>query len=403
MPLVVILPLFLWLLIRMFPAIADSAEPVITLLSRPETIYAGLGLLAVLAALMRQWSWFYWLGFITVLVLSVQQVLAGALTVQAEVALRLVWPLLIIIAAALLSVGRKPPLWTPAGLILFTVVSLSPWLALQLPLTTIAQWTVTGWLDGPSLSSQFNLSLAMSILLGVVLLGWLVHLWRRPAQPRQWGEWALAMILIMALATTSAPQSMVLAFVAATLIMLIALTLQMLNLAYVDELTQLPGRRALSSDMRKLGRKSAVTMLDVDHFKKFNDTYGHEVGDQVLRLLGALLRKEPGLRAYRYGGEEFTLLFNHADTALIAERLEQVRQRVASYPLKIRSGRRPKTGTRGKKGRGRSGGGKSVRVTISLGCAIRQPGEAPDLLIKRADGLLYRAKKAGRNRVVIAT
>lgn len=82
------------------------------------------------------------------------------------------------------------------------------------------------------------------------------------------------------------------------------------QMAFRDELTGLPGRRALNERLQRLGREYVIAMVDVDHFKKFNDTHGHDVGDQVLRLVASQLRKVGGGgKAYRYGGEEFTLLF----------------------------------------------------------------------------------------------
>lgn len=400
MPFIVLLPLILWVFLRLFPALAEPIQPVLTILSTPEAVYGGIGLVAILASLMRQWSWFYWLGFLTVLILMIQQVLSGSPTEQSGAAFRFGWPVLTLVVALLLSFIRKPPLWTVPGIALFVAIALSPWLLTLLPVLTMSDLGLIRWLDAPPLSALISFSLVLSIVAATVLALWLMKLRRSPAQPRQWGEWSLSMMIILALATTSSVPDILLAFVVVTLIMLIALTLQMLNLAYVDELTQLPGRRALNSDLRKLGRKSGLTMLDVDHFKKFNDTYGHEVGDQVLRLLGSLLRKESGFKAYRYGGEEFTLLFAHDDEDLIHECLERVRNRVMMYPLKIRSGKRPMTRTGGKKRRGR-GGNKQARITISLGCAIRRQTETAEELIKRADTLLYKAKKAGRNRSVI--
>ena len=189
--------------------------------------------------------------------------------------------------------------------------------------------------------------------------------------------------------------------VAACLSVLLALAFQMLHLAYIDELTQLPQRRALMAHLNRLGRNSAICMLDVDHFKKFNDTYGHDVGDQVLKLLGSILSKVKGLTAYRYGGEEFTLVFGHNKKALLEEKLEEVRLAVAEYPLVIRNDNRPKDSSSGKKARGSSGAEKTVNVTISLGCCVKQKGETPMQLLKRADEALYAAKKAGRNTFVL--
>ncbi|CAM5226051.1 hypothetical protein ALON55S_01855 [Alishewanella longhuensis] len=146
-----------------------------------------------------------------------------------------------------------------------------------------------------------------------------------------------------------------------------------------------------------------MCMLDVDHFKKFNDTYGHDVGDQVLKLLGSILGSIKGLTAYRYGGEEFTLVFSHNNPEVLEEKLEEVRLAVAEYPLVIRKPDRPSKADTGKTQRGSGVGEKTVNVTISLGCCIKQKGEAPMQLLKRADEALYAAKKAGRNIAVLKT
>ena len=93
----------------------------------------------------------------------------------------------------------------------------------------------------------------------------------------------------------------------------IALTLSMIfeahHIAYTDELTGILGRRALMEHFLGLGKKYTVAMVDIDHFKNFNDTYGHDVGDEVLRRVARVLDGVKDGRAFRYGGEEFTLVF----------------------------------------------------------------------------------------------
>lgn len=82
-------------------------------------------------------------------------------------------------------------------------------------------------------------------------------------------------------------------------------------MAYQDELTSLPGRRALKEYLLKLGSEYTIAMFDIDHFKKFNDTHGHDVGDQVLRMVASKLATVSGRgKSFRYGGEEFTLVFS---------------------------------------------------------------------------------------------
>jgi PleD family two-component response regulator len=145
-------------------------------------------------------------------------------------------------------------------------------------------------------------------------------------------------------------------------------------------------------------------MLDVDHFKKFNDTHGHDVGDQVLRLVAAkMARAGGGGKAYRYGGEEFTILYPHLDAAEAAPFLEELRTEIAAYRMLIRSNDRPKTDKQGKKKRSGAKGGEHVTVTVSIGVASGAQGSrSPQSVIQAADRALYQAKGNGRNQVSIA-
>ncbi|WP_440873970.1 diguanylate cyclase [Thalassotalea sp. PLHSN55] len=168
-------------------------------------------------------------------------------------------------------------------------------------------------------------------------------------------------------------------------------------LAYRDELTELPSRRALQQLVLSLGRNYTVAMLDIDHFKKFNDTYGHDIGDQVLKLVASKLAKvKSGGRVFRYGGEEFTVVFprKHIDQTL--HELEQLRQSVADYKMVIRQQQRQSKQARNK---GKSDNLKTVSVTISIGVAMRESKQNFDQVLKAADQALYRAKKSGRNNV----
>ncbi|MDG9925945.1 MULTISPECIES: GGDEF domain-containing protein [unclassified Pseudomonas] len=174
------------------------------------------------------------------------------------------------------------------------------------------------------------------------------------------------------------------------------------QMAYRDELTGLPGRRALNDRLERLGRSYVIAMADVDHFKKFNDTHGHDVGDQVLRLVASQLRKVGGGgKAYRYGGEEFTLVFPGKSIEDCRQHLEAVRLAVENYPLQLRDKQqRPKDNKEGRQRR-RASGAASVSVTISIGVAEREMQQrSADEVIRCADKALYAAKKAGRNCVV---
>ncbi|AWM60256.1 GGDEF domain-containing protein [Stutzerimonas stutzeri] len=170
-------------------------------------------------------------------------------------------------------------------------------------------------------------------------------------------------------------------------------------MAFRDELTGLPGRRALNERLQRLGRHYVLAMADVDHFKRFNDTHGHDVGDQVLKMVASRLRKiGGGGRAYRYGGEEFTLVFPGHSVEECLPHLEAVRQSVESYALQLRdASSRPKDDRQGRMARGKTSASQ-VSVTISIGVAERQGEQrVPDEVIKAADQALYSAKKAGRN------
>ena len=96
-------------------------------------------------------------------------------------------------------------------------------------------------------------------------------------------------------------------------------------LAYHDELTTLPSRRAFNDALLRLQNPYSIAVVDIDHFKRFNDTYGHDTGDQVLRLVATnLARVTGGGQAYRCGGEEFTILFPGKTTPEVVDHLEQI-------------------------------------------------------------------------------
>ena len=183
------------------------------------------------------------------------------------------------------------------------------------------------------------------------------------------------------------------------LLLLIALFKHSLTMAYMDELTGLPGRRALNERMVQLGKNYTAAMLDIDFFKKFNDTYGHDVGDQVLRLVASRIGQVQGGTAYRYGGEEFCILFPHTDINKAFESLEKVRISVENSSLTLRSNQRSKDDKKGRSQRGQGGKGQSVSVTISGGVAVALTRECT---LKSADKALYKAKDAGRNQICLA-
>ncbi|TVQ72527.1 MAG: GGDEF domain-containing protein, partial [Chromatiaceae bacterium] len=192
----------------------------------------------------------------------------------------------------------------------------------------------------------------------------------------------------------------------ATLLLILAIAVihESFQMAFRDDLTGLPGRRALNERLQRLGRRYTIAMTDVDHFKKFNDTHGHDLGDQVLRVVAAQLRKvSGGGRAYRYGGEEFTIVFPGKTVEQCVPHLEDVREAIEAYEIAVRDeSSRPGSKREGRARRGQ-GKAKKVSVTISMGVAERsQAHPDPETVIKAADQALYAAKQAGRNQVCAA-
>lgn len=168
--------------------------------------------------------------------------------------------------------------------------------------------------------------------------------------------------------------------------------------AYLDELTCIPGRRAFEESLRRLGRNYAIAMVDVDHFKHFNDRYGHQVGDQILRFIGARLERTSYGLAFRYGGEEFALIMHGRRVQGMVPLLQGLRRSIQDSTFIIRGDDRPLHKPRRKE---RPPGGKEhIGITVSIGVARRSHLHAtPEAVVKAADEALYRAKQMGRNRV----
>jgi diguanylate cyclase (GGDEF)-like protein len=190
-------------------------------------------------------------------------------------------------------------------------------------------------------------------------------------------------------------------YTAAAAIILAAGVLQdSFRLAFRDELTGLPSRRALNERLMSLGSSYTIAMLDVDHFKCFNDRYGHDLGDQVLKMIAAKLQHVGGGgRAYRYGGEEFTILFVGRKMRDAWPHLEALRKDIAAYPVVIRGADRPREAPATRQQRG-AHSTEEVLVTVSIGVAERDDRHAnPRQVLHAADRALYRAKDKGRNRL----
>ena len=190
-------------------------------------------------------------------------------------------------------------------------------------------------------------------------------------------------------------------------------------LAYRDELTTLPSRRAFNDALLRLQHPYSIAAVDIDHFKRFNDTFGHDTGDQVLRLVAAqLARVTGGGQAYRCGGEEFTILFPGKTTREVADHLEQLRAAIEAAEFRMRGRdrrqvprgpdrRNVRTGGRTRKANGirslaQEPSAAPLSVTVSIGIATSSDRTSPDQVMQAADKALYRAKTNGRNRIETA-
>lgn len=287
-------------------------------------------------------------------------------------------------------------------------------LLITLPaLLLLTGWCVVTYVPGPALTALENwvpiksvpgyvLSIGVSGLFAAGLMAGLVVLWRRDTEDAA----ALFAALLFAFATLACFDQEKISIVmigAAGLSLAVSLVRSSYEMAYRDQLTGLLGRRALDERLKGLGGHYVIAMLDVDHFKKFNDTYGHDVGDDVLKMVARQIdRVGGGGTAYRYGGEEFSAVFAGKDIQECKPHLEAVRRAVGRYRLALRDPKGRKVSKeeaaerRGRRKRARDE--KNASITISIGVAERSELHATaDEVIQAADAALYRAKEKGRN------
>lgn len=166
------------------------------------------------------------------------------------------------------------------------------------------------------------------------------------------------------------------------------------RMAFLDELTNMPGRRALMTELKHLEKEDyTLAMIDIDFFKRLNDSYGHEVGDQALRTISATLSQhsEEGT-LYRYGGEEFVLLFPHRKLDEILDNMEGTRVLVSNSDFFLRPKKNSSPNNQPYLA--------SIHITLSAGVAQKMPGQTYDEVINIADKALYKAKQTGRNKTV---
>jgi len=303
----------------------------------------------------------------------------------------------------LLSFFKERGIFTIHGAVRFAFLMLQVGVVWWLIKQANVEWL--GWLENHWLGQKWIVNLQQGIsqsawLVCILAMAWqIVRLIRKPSLVES-SVLATLTIAMLAISQVTNEQASGLLFGLAALLLIITLVQESYGMAYMDELTGLPGRRAMMATLMSLGSRYSIAMIDIDHFKKFNDTHGHDIGDQVLRMVASQLGKVTGGgRAARYGGEEFAIIFPGKSVIDVMAHLEVVRQRIEETPFTIRGTDRPKKPPK-KNSKPRQGSDKRVTVTVSIGVAERcDECTRHDEVMKAADKALYRAKGKGRNRV----
>jgi diguanylate cyclase (GGDEF)-like protein len=223
--------------------------------------------------------------------------------------------------------------------------------------------------------------------------------------------WSL-LAVCMGLETGAVSRAGTAYFAAAGLILAGCIVESSYSLAYRDELTGLNSRRAFNDALLRLRPPYAVATVDIDHFKSINDTYGHDTGDQVLRLVASRLAGvSGGGQPYRVGGEEFTILFPGRNAKEIFDHLERLRMNIESCSFRLRKGEDRRKTPRDSDRRATSGrkarptmqeGSGALSVTVSIGIAESSGDPRVERVLEQADKALYSAKQSGRNRIEMA-
>jgi len=290
---------------------------------------------------------------------------------------------------------------TPAGLVRWVLIAVQvmvvAFLARSFPAdatallrTRFLPSVLTAWT--PLAQPAVAAFLAIGTLL---VLAWL----REPQSPvRAYAYALIAAFLCLTWKATGPGQEIWIA--TSGLVLVVAVVEASYMMAYRDGLTELPCRRALNEALPRLSGQFTVAMVDVDHFKRFNDQYGHDAGDHVLRLVAARLAHAPGgATAYRYGGEEFALIFSGKGAEECLPHLEELRETVETSHFTMRRRFRPRNKPPAPKGRKTR---EAIVITVSIGVAEKNHRHStPDQVVQAADKALYRAKESGRNRVSV--
>jgi diguanylate cyclase (GGDEF)-like protein len=265
-----------------------------------------------------------------------------------------------------------------AGIIVWTRFGGLSWNFISGGTRPAAEWTWMPW----------------SVLLSFAVAGFLLLILALRQQTKIGPALLWALAAIFAAMNQEKLESVFLYTGAAGMILMLGVLEHGYDIAYLDELTGLPSRRAFNEALRLLRGRYAIAMCDVDLFKNLNDTYGHDVGDQVLKMIaGRLSNVRGGGRVFRHGGEEFAILFRRHTAAEVLPVVESLREAVAEAEFLFRESRQ-KPGADAQK----TATGRAVKITISIGFADRSDGRpTPEIVLKAADEALYQAKASGRN------
>ena len=334
--------------------------------------------------------------FFYVLLVAISNIVLGLELVNSDLSYALLSALLPLVLLALTVLPDRGILnlrAIPAYLILLSAIifallmtKLSPeWISFGL----LSDWLPARYFDWTA-QSQSVLFISLIVFMAMLVLYFL-----QPSPHMAAGLGVLIMLLSQ-LHSGDTDSSLHVFSSIALLMCLYAVLQESWHMAYLDELTELPARRALREKFQKMGGLYTVAMLDVDHFKKFNDRYGHDTGDAVLRMIATKMRKVTGGGvSYRYGGEEFTIVFNGKTHEDAMPHLDNLRETIAGTPFVINRASRRKSDKKVKHKKKRS-----VTVTVSIGVADSKSNiSSPWDVLKLSDKALYRAKGKGRNRV----
>lgn len=298
---------------------------------------------------------------------------------------------------AWLAIARERGMFTPHGFLRACAIAAQPalavllWLSYQPWLERFLERPFLPHALAPATSLAHPALVAYAAALAAVGVTWV----RRRTTLEAGFLWAL----VASLVALNAPAGSITTYLATGgLILAVSVVEATFAMAYRDGMTGLPSRRAFDETLAKLGGRYAIAIIDIDRFKGINDTHGHDVGDQVLRMVATRLAGVAGARAFRIGGEEFALLFPGKPRSEARPALDELRTGIAEAGFTLRGEDRPRK--RPKEVEPRERPPVRIPVTVSIGVAERAGVlDAPGDVLKAADKALYRAKRGGRNRV----